>query len=348
MRYKFNHTVFNNPVVYETSVQTLLIGYAKNANRLAEMATNGSLFDTNVILFGITAASAKIRASDTFKGTNYVNIRCVGADTDLDDLLNSLGKNRFNGHVIICPEVEHARDHVFMRLAQLLDKIGCDLDHRGGRYDRDFITLIPNEHVASDLLWAMFEFWKVKTYGAHRQVLIENAEYRFTKYLEFGKGDDFLARQAGLAKGIATGDEPKDGNHFAPPHELDPLKTFAAYADPYTRIDYTNLHPVRMGRDFTKLRFSYLREVVDAVCPYGVGIFTADCENPSVRTLCLDDNVAWHIFNSSITCGTHYPQEYRGDGVACCSDANPERELETAYMEDISKGESWVESAKVA
>uniref|UniRef100_A0AB39CEL8 Uncharacterized protein n=1 Tax=Pseudomonas phage HRDY3 TaxID=3236930 RepID=A0AB39CEL8_9VIRU len=338
MRFKFDRSVFENPAVYETVVQTLLIGYAKNVNRLAEQAKNGSQFDVNVILFGITEASAKIRASDTFKGTNYVNIRCVGADSDLKELGTLFQTNRFNGHVIVCPEVEHARDHVYVILAQLLDKIGSDLDHRAGRYDRDFKTVLPNRQVESDLLWAMFEQWKMKTYGAHRQVLIENANYRFTKYFDFGKGEDFLARQAGLRKGIATGDEPKDGNQFAPPHELDPLKTFDAMIDPYKRIDYTNLHPVRMGRDFTQLRISSLREVVDAVCPYGVGIMTAELENPSVRTLCLDDNVAWNIFKNSINIGSYYPQEYQaGEGCAAEYAGDRDREVQIVHMEEISK-----------
>jgi len=333
MQYKFERSVFDNSRVYETVVNTLLIGYAKNVNRLSECATDGSMFDTNVILYGVTESSAKIRASDTFKGTNYVNIRCAGSDTDLEGLQNALGKNRFNGHVIICPDVEHARDHVYYHLAKLLEVVACDHDYRKGRYNREFLTLIPNTNVENDLLWAMFENWKARTFGSHRNILIENAEYRFSRY--FGTKDDgFEYRQKNMAKSIANG-EP-GALRIAPPHELDPALTYAAFLDRSKTFDTTNLHPVRLGRDFAQLRHSYLREIIDALSPYGLQVIGADGENVPSRVVCLDDYVAWKMFETSITTNVMYPPEYQTGGAACCgSDTSTKPTI--VSMEEISK-----------
>jgi len=340
MQYKFERSVFNNPRVYDTVIHTMLIGYAKNVTRLSEDALNGSQFDTNVILYGVTEASAKIRASDTFKGTNYVNIRCVGSDTELDDLRAALDKNRFNGHVIICPEVEHARDHVYYHLACMLNIVGYDMDYRKGRYNRDFHTLIPNTSVENDLLWAMFDNWKFKQFGSHRNILIENAEHRFIKY--WPKADDFLIRQRTMARDVAPKKLPDDASEHDPlefmgPHELDPVKTYVAFLDRTKCFDTNNLHPVRIGRDFRHVRLSYLREIIDDLSPYGVSLLCAeDDKHKQARMVCLDDYIAWKMFENVIETCVMYPEEFQTGSRGEVSGCNT-NEPQTVYMEDIEK-----------
>lgn len=341
MRHNFKRSVFKDSKIYEIAIRNMLFGYAKNQTELSASLPNGpaaGVYDTNAIVYGLTVDSAKVRASEIFRGSSYLNVLCVGSDTDFDDLRQHLHSHRFNGHFIICPEVAHARDHVIAHLAVCISVVTSDIGYRNGRYDREFHTLVPTEDVESDLLWAMFEQWKCyKT--SQRPIYIENETRRFDFYHDktHNNFEAHIERQKKLSKDVTPAHVAGSVKHsmcIAPPHDLDPVKTFVAQQSRTHRFDTKNLHPVRVGLDFNTFSPLVISDIISDLSPRHPSL---DDEPNKTRTICVPDRVMWHMFAGIVNSDSYYPPERRQGCSVESGDRIDEASIKTVYMEEISK-----------
>ena len=325
---KLSRTVFESPFVYDEVFRTILFGYGKNEARLERKVQERYGQDTppdyNCIVIGVSAESASLRVNDVFKGNFPDNVIAIGADSDEQAMLDQLFRRPFNGHVLLTPDLEFARDYVFERIAAILKTLSYDIDNRRGRH-RDFHVMIPNSVVADNVLGALFEDWKTRL-SQTNQVFVDGENPKFSRSYHHDPKER-------IKKGLgydAEHDTVPGEMRIAEPDILCPLKTFNCYMTANQRFDTGNLHAVRLERDFLSLPAGVLREIIRDLSPCELDSDTRG------RIVCVDDEVLWKIFEDSICVKSYYPDQ-PDYACACDSTSDGKKKIQIVTMQQLRK-----------
>lgn len=337
MQHKIGFTTFENEALYETATKAIIMGYSINGP-IGEGVT------TNAIVFSTTAGSAQARVANYMKGNVPQEILCIGLDTTEEEIVALFNKIVFSGHIIFTPELGYIKDILYHRFAQVIEKVGNNIDHRRSLPRREAHILFPDEHISQYAMGAMFEEWKnykerirpYAFYGETRRFgrLIDNRElqarFRKENLWEDGEldddGDDISPTfsVSGSGRGQMRVSETMKK---AAPTVLDAMKTFRAYKTRYSHFDRQSMHPVRLGVDFHMFSLDTFTSILNELCPH------VREEN---RTVLIHDSLAWAWFQQSIT---HKPQRIYDEEGACDSgegESGIEPEYTVITMDEIA------------
>lgn len=340
MQHKIGFTTFENEALYETAAKAIIMGYSINGP-IGEGVT------TNAIVFSTTAGSAQARVANYMKGNVTPEILCIGLDTTEEEIITLFNKIVFSGHIIFTPELGYIKDILYHRFAQVIEKVGNNIDHRRSLPRREAHILFPDEHISQYAMGAMFEEWKsykerirpYAFYGETRRFgrLINDRElqarFRKENLWEDGEldddGDDISLTISRISSSSRGGIQAAmESLKKAAPTVLDAMKTFRAYKTPYTHFDRQAMHPVRLGVDFHMFSLDTFTSILNELCPH------VREEN---RTVLIHDSLAWAWFQQSIT---HKPQRiYDGNEFGTAdsgSDSDVEPEYTVITMDEIA------------
>lgn len=331
MQHKIGFTTFENAAMYETVTKAVVMGYGING-------PVGDGVTTNVIVFSTTEASAEARINTYLKGNSPAHILCIGLDSSEQDITDLFNKIVFSGHIIFTPELGYIKDYLYHRFAQIIEKIGHNIDHRRSLARREAHILFPDEHISQFAMGAMFEEWKsykerirpYAFYGETRRFgrLINNRElqarFRKENLWEDGErdddGDDISLTISRISSSSRGGIQAAvESLKIAAPTVLDAMKTFLAYKTPYTHFDRQAMHPVRLGVDFHMFSLDTFTSILNELCPH------VREEN---RTVLIHDSLAWAWFQQSIT---HKPQRIYDEAGVCADSGEGESSDEPEY-----------------